>query len=133
MNHKNRDPVLILEQLLWKLIPGNYTPFGEICEWKVSRNFFDHDFSDLESIETSFLSEYESVISKVQATWGTPDFQGNGYSPHYPNWYWSGIIQMSYWIKEEGIAYVSYRRDDKELPYEITLGAITEEAVEDVF
>jgi hypothetical protein len=129
---KDKNPILILESCLFKLIPGNYSIHGESFDWKISRDFFDHDFSDLENIETDFQNEYESVFSKIQETWGKPDFQGNYHTPNCPAWYWGGIIEISYWIKEEGLAYVVFHRDDKELAYEITLGAITEEAIEEI-
>lgn len=42
------------------------------------------------------------------------------------------MIEMCYWTREEGIAYISFHREDRELPYEITLGAITEMAIEEI-
>ena len=50
----------------------------------------------------------------------------------YPDWYWIMAIKMCYWIREEGVAYVSFHKEDRELPYEITLGAIAEEAIEEI-
>ncbi len=128
---KNRSPVQILDDFLWKLIPGNYSVWGETFEWKVSRDFWDHDFSALGEIEADFQQEYESVVSRIKEAWGEADFQGNRSTSNFVDWYWGSIIDMSCWEREEGVAYVVYHRDDKELPYEITLGAITEEAIEE--
>lgn len=127
---KEKHPVEILEDFLWKMLPGNYQPYGYTFDWKVSKLFFDDDFSNLENIEADFQHEYEVVVTKIQEVWGPADFQENA-NTGSPDWYWNSIIEMSCWDKEEGIAYVAYHRDDKELPYEITLGTIFEEALEE--
>ncbi|QUY43277.1 hypothetical protein [Acaryochloris marina] len=127
---KEKHPVEILEDFLWKMLPGNYQPYGYTFDWKVSKLFFDDDFSNLENIEADFQHEYEVVVAKIQEVWGPADFRGNA-DTGSPDWYWNSIIEMSCWDKEEGIAYVAYHRDDKELPYEITLGTIFEEALEE--
>jgi hypothetical protein len=126
------SPVNILNRLLCELLPGNYNTYGQSFHWKVSRDFFDFDFSNLENIAEEFSHEYESVVSQVQGVWGQPDFRGNFEVPGYPEWYWISAIDCCYWTKEEGVAYVSFHREDRELPYEITLGAIVEEAIEEI-
>jgi hypothetical protein len=128
----DRSPVKLLEGLLGKLIPGNYNTYGESFLWKISRSFWDDDFSDLESIEAEFSHEYESVVCQIQEVWGIPDFRGNYKTSDYPQWYWVWAEKMSYWTREEGIAFVSFHRDDKELPYEITFGAISEESIKEI-
>lgn len=128
----DQNPVNILERLLSKLIPGNYSTQGQSFQWRTSRDFFDFDFSDFEQIEEEFSQEYDLVVSQVQEVWGQPDFMGNSEMLGYPEWYWIGAIEVCYWKKEEGIAYISFHREDRELPFEITLGAITEEAIEEI-
>ncbi|MDX2216732.1 MAG: hypothetical protein SFY66_25935 [Oculatellaceae cyanobacterium bins.114] len=131
-NAMGRNPVNILEQLLSELIPGNYNTHGQSFQWRASRDFSNFDFSDFEQIEAEFSQEYDAAISQVQTVWGQPNFRGTPEIPGYPKWYWIRAIRMCYWKKDEGIAYVSFHREDRELPFEITLGVITEEAIEEI-
>jgi len=130
-NATRRDPVKLLERLL-ELVLCNYSTYGSTYPWQVSRDFFDFDFSDWETIEEEFWRDYEVVAFQVQQAWGLPNFRGSSLTLGYPEWYWISVIEMCYWTREEGIAYISFHREDRELPYEITLGAITEMAIEEI-
>ncbi|MEP0912408.1 hypothetical protein NDI45_15945 [Leptolyngbya sp. GB1-A1] len=66
----DKHPKDILEKLLVELIPGNYSTFGQTCDWKVSRGFSEYDYSGWEAIEEDFLQEYIRVVSKIQEEWG---------------------------------------------------------------
>lgn len=126
------DPVQILEDLLSGLLPGSYHPLGNSFQWKTSNKFCDSEFSDIESVQGQFFQEYEAVVAQIQKTWGQCDFRGSSETQGYPEWYWISVIEMSYWQKDERIAYVSFHHEDRELPLEITLGAVTEEAISEI-
>ncbi len=128
----DKRPKDILKKLLLELLPGNYSTFGKICDWKVSRGFSEYDYSGWEAIEEEFLQEYIRVVSEIQEEWGQPDFKGNPENGGYLKWFRIWAIEMCYWIKEEGIAYVAFHREDRELPYCITLGAISEDSIEEI-
>ena len=135
MNNKNlssKNPTEILDQLLCELLPGEYNIFGKWSEWKVSRHFSDDDYSDWEVIEEEFLQEYTKVVSAIKEEWGQPIFRGGWKSKSYPKWIRIYAIEMCYWSREYGIAYVAFHREDRELPYIITLGAISTEAIAEI-
>ena len=135
MNNKNRssrNPTEILDQLLFELLPGEYSIFGKWFDWKVSRTLSDDNYSGWEVIEEEFLQEYTEVVSSIQEEWGEPIFRGDWRSKSYPKWMRVHAIGMCYWSREYGIAYVAFHREDRELPYVIILGAISEEAIEEI-
>ncbi len=126
------NPTDILNRLLSELIPGNHNMLGKGFGWKESGDFYNFDFSDIERIEEEFSHEYHAAVAQIQASWGQPDFSGDSNTSGYPDWYWMEAIAMSYWTREEGIAYVSFDKEDIETPYFITLGAISEESIEEI-
>lgn len=129
---ENRHPINLLEQLLFNLISCEDTPFGRIVNWKHSRHFDDFSYAGWEAIEAEFSQGYELVVSQIQEAWGQPAFRGNPESTAYPKWFRIWAIEMCYWVREEGIAYVAFHREDRELPYSIDLGVVTEDAIEEM-
>lgn len=132
MNYSNRkNPVDILKGLLSNLFQV-ITILMEGFNWKTSRGFFDDDFSNVDIIEEEFELEYRSVVSEIQKVWGKPKFSGNSEALDYPDWAWFSSLELSYWIREEGTAYVAFNKEDTEMSYEIILGVITEEGIEEL-
>ncbi len=133
INDVQPDPVGILNKLLIKAFNSSSISYGDSEKtWKISRDFSDFDFTEAESIRLTFEREYASLISRIQAVWANPSFQGAYTHSDYPKWYWIQAFDFSYWVREEGIAYISFHREDRELPYMITLGAISEAAIEEI-
>lgn len=123
MTNLTEDLVKALKQLVAD------APGADAYHLRIQDDFEQREVGadELDALFADFQHDYEEAVNQVRKAWGPPTYEGAVDSDDFPAW--SEALVLTYWQREEALAFISLRHDDDHEPMFIEVGALTDDEV----
>ena len=104
-------------------------PGADAFHLRIRDDFADRpvDGDELDAIFADFKLDFDDAVAQVAKAWGAPTYEGAVDRDDFPEW--SEALLLTYWQRDEVLAFISLRHDDDHEPMFIEVGVLTGDEV----